>query len=194
MVAALSPEGMIILDITGILVLALAFLAMFGALAYFASYWMDLRQKCPELDVYLAARKKPRPLIVNLVDLSGRILTFKGTKARPQDPHLKKDDYGLLLDPRLASKMPKSTLEDGTPILFYGANFHFPISPNGARTMVQLIRKIRKEYPQLNFIRDDIVIMELLTKSGEDLPRDITNVLAMYPQEEGQGRGISEVL
>lgn len=189
MVITITPQGMFVLDIVGILILALAFLILFAALFYFASYWMDLRQKCPELDVYLAARKKPRPLIVNLVDLSGRILTFKGTKVRPQDPHLKKDDYGLLLDPRLASKMPRSTLEDGTPTLFYGANFHFPIAPNGARTIVQLIRRIRRDYPQLNFIRDDIVLIELLTKSGEDLPKDISTVLAMYPQEEVVERG-----
>lgn len=155
---------------------------------YFLMYWLDMRSKNPELHVFNTARNKPFPDVVSMVDLSGRHLFFNAVKDKPYDVKLKKDDYGLLLDSRLASKRPKSRLEDGTSIMYYGTNFHFPIDPNGARAVVQLITKIRKEFPKINFIRDDIVPLELLTKSGDDLLHDAGTVLEMYPYEEGEAR------
>ncbi len=157
---------------------------LFAGLVFFGTYWLDIRSKNPELAALNDARKKPFPPVIGLVDLSDRVLFFSGVKDKPHDVKLKKSDYGLLLDPRLASKMPKSRLEDGTPFLLYGVNFHFPISINGARTIVQVIRKIRDEYPKINFIRDDFVLLELLTKSSsEDLYHDIKEVLKTYPVE-----------
>jgi hypothetical protein len=158
-------------------------MAMFIGLVYFFIYWSDMRSKNPELHVFNTARHKPFLDIVALIDLSGRHFFFNAEKDKPHDVKLKKDDYGLMLDSRLASKRPRSRLEDGISIMYYGTNFHFPVDPNGARTLVQLVRKIRKEYPQLNFIRDDIVLLELLTKSGEDIGHDIKIVLEMYPLE-----------
>lgn len=157
------------------------FMALIIGLVYFFIYWSDMRSKNPELHVFNTARHKPFLDIVALIDLSGRHFFFNAEKDKPHDVKLKKDDYGLMLDSRLASKRPRSRMEDGISIMYYGTNFHFPVDPNGARTIVQLVRKIRKEYPQLNFIRDDIVLLELLTKSGEDIAHDIDIVLEMYP-------------
>lgn len=167
-----------ILGFAGIAVTALIF-----GFIYLFMYWLDMRNKNPELHVFNKARNKPFPDVVSLVDLSGRHFYFNAEKDKPQDVRLKKDDYGLMLDSRLASKRPRSRLEDGTSIMYYGTNFHFPVDPNGARTIVQLVKKIRKEYPELNFIRDDIVLLELLIKSGEDIKHDVGNVLQMYPLE-----------
>ncbi len=155
-----------------------------GAAAYFGIYYFDMKNKHPELHVFQKARKSPFPPVVAMVDPSGRFYHFNAEKERKQDCKLKKEDYGLLLDPNTVSKMPRSRLEDGTQVFMYGAGFHFPVDPNGARTIVQLVAKIRKEYPKLNFIRDDIVLLELLTKSGTDLPIDIANVMKMYPLED----------
>ena len=154
-----------------------------GAAVYFGNYYFDMKRKHPELHVMQKARTKPYPPVVAMVDPSGRSFYFNGEKERKQDCKLKKEDFGLLLDPNTVSKMPRSRLEDGTQVFYYGAGFHFPVDPNGARTIVQLVRKIRIEYPKLNFIRDDVVLLELLTKSGTDLPIDIANVMKMYPLE-----------
>ena len=162
---------------------AIIVMAMLIGLVYFFIYWSDMRSKNPELHVFNKARAKPFPDVVALIDLSARHFFFNAEKDKPHDVKLKKDDYGLLLDSRLASKRPRSRLEDGISIMYYGTNFHFPVDPNGARSIVQLVRKIRKEYPQLNFIRDDIVLLELLTKSGEDIAHDVSIVLEMYPFE-----------
>jgi len=158
-------------------------MALIGAVFYFGTYWYDMRKKNPELDVFLKARKPPYPPIISMVDLSGRMFCFVGEKDKPHDVKFKKDDFGLLLDPRFASKAPRTRLEDGTTILFYGTNFHFPLDLNGARAIVQTVKKIRHEYPELDFIRDDIVLLELLTKEGEDLYHDVREVLHRYPQE-----------
>ncbi len=162
---------------------ALFILAMFFGLVYLGNYYMDIRSRHPELHVLQKARKKPFPPVIAMVDPSDKLLLFNGTLEKKTDIKLDKKDYGLLIDPHQVTKMPKSRLEDGTGLFLYGAGFHFPTSPNGARTIVQFISKIRKEYPKLNFIRDDIVLIELFTKSGTDLPNDITNILKMYPLE-----------
>jgi len=162
----------------GILILALA-----GAALFFGMYWLEMRDKNKELDVFLTARKKHLP-IISLIDLAGRLYLFVGEKHKPQDIKYKNDTFGLIIDSAQASKKPRSSLQDGTPLIFYGINFHFPLDPNGARGIVQLIHNIREEYPQLNFILDDIAIMELLTKSGDDLYNDVQEVLYRYPQEK----------
>lgn len=169
------------LDILGLI--GLIFLGLVGGFIYLLMYWMDMRSKNPELHAFNKARSKPFPDVVSLVDLSGRHFFFNAEKDKPHDVRLKKDDYGLMLDSRLASKRPRSRLEDGVSVMYYGTGFHFPVDPNGARTIVQLVRRIRKEYPQLNFIRDDIVLMELLIKSGNDIAHDVNIVLEMYPLE-----------
>ncbi len=162
---------------------ALIILAMFLGLVFLGNYYMDIRSRHPELHVLQTSRKKPFPPVIAMVDPSDKLLLFNGILEKKTDIKLAKKDYGLLIDPHQVTKMPKSRLEDGTGMFLYGAGFHFPTSPNGARTLVQFVSKIRKEYPKLNFIRDDLVLIELFTKSGTDLPTDIINVLKMYPLE-----------
>lgn len=164
----------------------LLILVLFFGFFYFFNYWMDIRNKHPELHVLQTSRKKPFPSVIAMVDPSDKMLLFNGVLEKPTDIKLMKKDYGLLMDPHQATKMPKSRLEDGTGLFMYGAGFHFPISPNGARTIVQFVERIRKDHPTLNFIRDDIVLIELFTKSGTDLKADIINVLKMYPLEKLQ--------
>lgn len=159
-------------------------MVLIGATVYFGTYWMDIRSKHPELHVLQKARKPPFPPAVGMVDPSGRTIWFNGEKEKASEIKLKNNDYGLLFDPYMVSRMPKTRFADGTGYFMYGAGFHFPTDANGARTIIQFVRNIRNEYPKLNFIRDDIVLMELFTKSGTDLPTDISNVLKMYPLEK----------
>jgi len=162
---------------------ALMILALFLGFFYFANYYMEMRSKHPELHVFQVSRKKPFPPVIEMVDPSDKTLMFNGVLEKKTGIKLAKQDYGLLIDPRQVTKMPKTRMEDGTNRFFYGAGFHFPVSPNGARTIVQFIGRVRKEYPKLDFIRDDIVLIELFTKSGTDLPKDVKSILKMYPLE-----------
>lgn len=158
--------------------------ALIGATVFFGSSWYDLKNNHPELHVLQKSRHKPFPPVITMVDPSGRMFLFNGEKENSKEIKLKKDDYGLLLDPLQTAKMPKSRFEDGTGCFYYGAGFHFPTDPNGARTIVQFVRRIRKEYHALNFIRDDVVLIELFTKSGDDLLNDIKNIMKSYPLED----------
>jgi len=158
--------------------------ALFAAAAYFGNYYFSMKSKNPELHVLNKSRDSPFPPVITMVDPSGRQLYFNGEKERREDAKLANEDYGLLLDPLLMGKLPESRLEDGTRQYFYGTGFYFPTSPNGARTIVQLIKKVRSEYKMLNFIRDDITLIELLFKTGADLPKDIETVIQQYPLED----------
>jgi len=171
------------LDIFTVGGVALFLMALFLGFFYFMNYWMEIRRKHPELDILNTSRKRPFPPIIEMVDPSDKTLMFNGVLEKKTDIKLAKKDYGLLIDPKQLTLMPKTKMEDGTNRFFYGAGFHFPVSPNGARTIVQFIDRVRKEYPKLNFIRDDIVLIELFTKSGTDLPKDVRNILKMYPLE-----------
>ena len=162
---------------------AILILGLFLGFFYFANYYMEIRRKHPELDILNRSRNRPFPPIIEIVDPSDKTLMFNGVLEKKTDIKLAKKDYGLLIDPKQLTLMPKTRMEDGTNRFFYGAGFHFPTSPNGARTIVQFIDKVRKEYPKLNFIRDDIVLIELFTKSGTELPKDVKNILKMYPLE-----------
>ncbi len=163
---------------------ALLIMGLFLGFFYFANYYMVMRSKHPELHVLQTARKKPFPPVIAMIDPSDKIIMFNGILEKKTDIKLSKQDFGLLLDPHQVTKMPKSRMEDGTGIFLYGAGFHFPTSMNGARTIIQFVDRIRKVHPQLNFIRDDIVLIELFTKSGMDLKVDIANVLKMYPLDK----------
>jgi len=167
------------LTIAGVVVFVLL-----AAAAYFGQYYFNMKSKNPELHVLNKAREAPFPPVITMVDPSGRQLYFNGEKEKKENAKLKNEDYGLLIDPLLMGKLPESRLVDGSRQYFYGAGFYFPTSPNGARTIVQLVRKIRSEYPQLNFIRDDITLIELLFKTGSDLPKDIATVIKQYPLED----------
>ena len=163
---------------------ALLIVALFLGFFYFFNYYLEMKRKHPELHVLQLARKKPFPSVIVMVDPSDKTLMFNGVLEKKTDIKLNINDYGLLIDPHQVTKMPKTRMEDGTSVFYYGAGFHFPTSLNGARTIIQFIAKIRSDYRLLNFIRDDIVLMEMFTKSGEDLPKDIKSILNMYPLEK----------
>lgn len=174
--------GFEIVTIAGIIIMA-----AIGAAVYFGDYYFSMKRNNPEIHVFNRARKAPFPPIITMVDPSGRQMHFNGEKERKEDAKLTNADYGLLCDPLIVGKLPHSALEDGTRQYFYGTGFYLPVDPNGARTIVQLVKKIRAEYPKLNFIRDDVTLIELLFKTGTDINKDIETVIQLYPLENYVG-------
>lgn len=150
---------------------------------WLGNYWWDIRNNYPEIHAHKAAKEKSHPPVIDLVDNSGRHFIFSGEKEKNHSLTLKNEDYGLMLDPALSSKMPADHFLDGTRVLSYGTTFHFPVDHLGARGVIQMVRKIRELYPKLAFIRDDFVLLELLQKSATDLPDDIKVVLENYKQD-----------
>lgn len=155
------------------------------ALFYLFSYWNNIRSKMPELDVLQQCRKRPFPPLIIIIDGAGRMLFFVGEKDKKTDVKFKKDDYGLLIDPAILTKKPKSTLIDGTTVYLYGTDTYFPIDPLGARGIVQVIRQIRKEFALFDYVKDDVVIMELIMKEGDDLLKDCETVMQRIDANQG---------
>lgn len=171
------------LDLMTLGFIAVAGLIVFLLLFWLGNFWWDIRSNYPEIHAHKAAKDKPHPPVIDLVDNSSRHFIFSGVKEKKHSLTLKNEDYGLMLDPALSSKMPKDHYADGVSVLSYGTKFHFPIDHLGARGIVQMVDKIRKLYPKLAFIRDDFVLLELLQKSATDLPEDISVVLENYKQD-----------
>lgn len=161
-------------------------------IVFLANYWWDIRSNYNEIHVHKAAKDKPFPPIIDLIDNAGGHHQFNGVKETPHSLTLKNEDYGILVDPSLSSKRTSDRMEDGTKILFYGTRYHFPIDSVGAQGVIQMVRNIRKTYPKLDFIRDDFVLLELLQKSATDLPEDIKVVLQNYKQEAFNKEPITE--
>lgn len=151
---------------------------------YFLTYVLDIKTKQPELDVLRASRKKPFPPVIALVDGAGKIMFFNGVKDKSSDVSFRKKDFGLMIDPAILTKKPRSHLIDGTPIYFYGTDTYFPVDPLGARAVVSLIKQARRDYPVFGDIKDDVVIMELLQKEGDDLLKDCEKVLKRFRLNE----------
>lgn len=154
-------------------------IAVFLTWMYFFFYWSDMRKNQPELHVMKKSRDDHLPIIVT-VDKAGRLIWAIGDKDKDYSVSFKKNDYGLLVDPALLARAPKSTLIDGIPIYFYGTDTYFANDLQGIQAITDMIRKIRQEYAILEFVRDDFVLMELVTKSGEELIHDCGEVIARF--------------
>jgi len=175
--SVLSTKIPVEISILEVLVMLALVLALFVALGYFVSFWNNIRKKHPELPVFRISRKFPFPPIIALVDGAGKINFFNGIKKKKSDVQFKKDDYGLLIDPAILTKKPRSSLADGTPVYFYGTDTYFPTDPLSMRAIMQLIHYMRREYNIFEYINDDVILMELLLKEGDDLLMDCETVI-----------------
>lgn len=167
-------------------VIAFAILAAIGiAFMFLLSYYFDIKNKQPELDVLRQCRKKPYPPLVVQADGAGQLTFFAGVKEKKSDvAFMKKDSNGMLLDPAILTKKPRNHLVDGKSVYFYGTDTYFPVDLLGSRAVVSLIHQARAEYEVFDWIKDDVVIMELLQKEGDDLLIDCERVLKRFRLDE----------
>ena len=167
-------------------VIGFAILAAIGiAFMFLLSYYFDIKNKQPELDVLRQCRKKPYPPLVIQADGAGQLTFFAGVKEKKSDvAFMKKDSNGMLLDPAILTKKPRNHLVDGKSVYFYGTDTYFPVDLLGSRAVVSLIHQARVEYEVFDWIKDDVVIMELLQKEGDDLLIDCERVLKRFRLDE----------
>ena len=167
-------------------VIGFAILAAIGiAFMFLLSYYFDIKNKQPELDVLRQCRKKPYPPLVIQADGAGQLTFFAGVKEKKSDvAFMKKDSNGMLLDPAILTKKPRNHLVDGKSVYFYGTDTYFPVDLLGSRAVVSLIHQARAEYEVFDWIKDDVVIMELLQKEGDDLLIDCERVLKRFRLDE----------
>ncbi len=163
-------------------VIVFAILAAIGiAFMFLLSYYLDIKNKQPELDVLRQCRKKPYPPLVVQADGAGQLTFFAGVKEKKSDvAFMKKDSNGMLLDPAILTKKPRNHLVDGKSVYFYGTDTYFPVDLLGSRAVVSLIHQARAEYEVFDWIKDDVVIMELMQKEGDDLLIDCERVLKRF--------------
>jgi hypothetical protein len=168
------------LGMVGVLILIL-----FGTTMFFGMFWWDIKSKFNDVYVRQYCRKKNLP-VIRTIDGSGREAWLIGDKDKDYDLKFKSKERNVLVDPAYLSKMPSNHLPDGTKLYDFHTNYHFPIDKVGISGVVSMFRRIRKEYPQLNPIRDDVVILELMGKNSADLIEDCQKVLGRFDVDEDE--------
>ena len=157
-----------------------------AAIGYLLFIWyvMDIRKNAPEAEAYAKARKKHLPLI-RIIDTSDREELAVGVKEKKGDISFdskRVEPYGIYLDPRIIGNAPETRTKDGIQIFHYSTNLSIPLGSKTARGLLTVVKYVRKEYPELNFL-DDSEIIELVGTPRNDLAHDAQNYIDEYEPE-----------
>jgi len=157
-----------------------------AAIGYLLFIWhvLNIRKNAPEAEVYAKARKKNLP-IIRITDTSEREELAVGVKERKGDISFdskRVEPYGIYLDPRILGIAPETRTKDGVQIFHYSTNLSLPLGSKNARGLLSIIRYVRDQYPELNFL-DDSELIELIGTSRDDLYHDAKNYIDEYEPE-----------
>jgi len=148
-------------------------------------FWLERRRMNPEGAIFIAARKSGFP-IIERVAMSGFTRFEIGEKEVRGDPVFKIDRntrQGVHLDPRLSSGgAPREYLQGGAEIMHYSTSSPTSMSSKTALAMSTIIKHVRKNYPYLDFLPEQLII-ELIYRNRADLPHDCRNIVEMYDFE-----------
>jgi hypothetical protein len=94
-----------------------------------------------------------------LVDKAGTEVTFESV-TDIEHPGLVENEH-TLVNPNLVSVKQRGRLTNGVPTLNYVLPYPFPMGFTSSLAIVQLVKKIREDFPALSFIADDLRIISL---------------------------------
>lgn len=147
-------------------------------------FWFERRKWNPEGEVFIEARKNGYPIIEE-VAMNGFTIFKLGKKDVKGDPifaHDRNTHQGVHLDPRLSSGgVPKEHIR-GAELMHYSTAISISMSSRTALAMSTIIKHVRKNYEQLNFLPDELII-ELAYKNRSDLLHDCRNITEIYDFE-----------
>ncbi len=148
-------------------------------------FWMERRRMNPEGPIFIEARKTGAP-IIEKVAMSGFTVFLLGKKDVRGDPVFSVDRntrQGVHLDPRLSSGgAPREYLQGGAELMHYSTSSPTSTSSKTALAMSTIIKHVRKNYPYLDFLPEQLII-ELIYRNRADLPHDCRNIVEMYDFE-----------
>lgn len=173
-------ETQITISIVDELILILIAIAVFQIPHMY--FWMQRKSFNPEGEIFIKARKSGYP-IIERVAMSGFTRFELGEKEVKGDPVFKIDRntrQGVHLDPRLSSGgAPREYLMGGAEIMHYSTSSPTSMSSKTALAMSTIIKHVRKNYPHLDFLPEQLII-ELIYRNRADLPHDCKNIVEMY--------------
>lgn len=172
--ANIFPESftMILAGVTAIL------LAICLYLAYF---YIEQKKKYPESVIIAESDKKKIP-IIEVIDSTNTRHTFLAKKKDKMDYKFK-SDFGLQVDPNNLTVVESERYPRGQPVYRYVPDFYAPVGVKGSRAILELRNHIRKEHPELDFIIDDLTLINLvLVDSSDKLAHDCRIILEQYEQ------------
>lgn len=166
------PTIYIVLMAVGLVVLVLALVGVVLVVGRLA----------PEAWVRARCRLGGHP-IVRIMDRTGRVKEYVGTKKKKDDIMFKDKGYGIRIDPRIMNLTPSERTVDGVPIYNYSTDKPYPLGGDNVRAMNRVLGYLHKEHPVLYHI-PDIILMELMREQDTNiLMHDCKRAVGDYLQD-----------
>lgn len=164
--------------LSGLWMVWLVLFIVFGLVSLW--YWFkmsDLKRYAPDILVRSACSRN-KTTLGSITDLAGTKVEFE-CRTDNDSPGLTKNPH-TLVNPNLVSTRQRGRLPNGIPTLDYVLPYHFPFAKTDALALVQTRDYIRKNYPQLNWIEDDLDVIMLVFSNSKYLFDNCVNIVVAY--------------
>ena len=164
--------------LSGIWFVWLALFIIFGLISL--RYWFimsDLKRFAPDILIREACYRN-KTTLGSYTDLAGTRIEFE-CKTDNDSPGLVKNVHSLV-NPNLVSTRQRGRLSNGIPTLDYVAPYHFPFAKTDALALVQTKEYMRENFPQLDWIEDDLDIIMLVFCNSKYLYENCVNTVVSY--------------
>lgn len=164
--------------LSGLWIVWLALAIVFGLVTIW--YWFrmtDLKRFAGDILIREACYRN-KTTLGSYTDLAGTKIEFE-CKTNKDSPGLVKNVH-TLVNPNLVSTRQRGRLANGIPTLDYVAPYHFPFSKTDALALVQTKEYVRDNFPQLNWVEDDLDIIMLIFCNSKYLYENCVNIVVSY--------------
>ena len=142
--------------------------------------YLYMRRNVPEALVFLNARqqRKDVSMVIDNANVADMYVTTKVDKGDVEFDD--KGKLGVQIDPAVLSGVEAIRTRSGISIWEYPVNFYFPVGNKGKRGILSIVDHVRKEHPDLNFIHNDLVVIELLHYPANHLEYNCKKIVKGY--------------
>lgn len=167
---------------TNIVLFLVTVVSAIVAIIMFNKY-ANVRANSPIGVVEAQCKDSGNPMI-KVVDPTGKFEVYEGITKETRDVAFKKPGVrGLQVRPDLLNKVECEWTPARVPMYSYDTDFHFVTNSKAGRALVTSVEYVRKKYPQLSFITDDLEIIEAIFTDADALEDDCRTFLKAYEQD-----------
>ena len=140
---------------------------IFGISTMLLYFWKsDVKKYAEDIAIRKDCYRKKKTL-GSIIDKAGTKIEFV-CETNPEEPGTVKSEH-TLINPNLVSTKSRGRLTNGIPTLDYVLPYVFPMSHNNVNALVQLVKHIRENHKELDWIADDILLIRLVFCSNKYL-------------------------
>ena len=121
---------------------------------------------------------KNKSTFARVIDKAGTEIPIE-TVTDPEHPGLADSEH-TLCNPNLVSVKQRGRLTNGVPTLNYVLPYHFPMGFSSTLALTQLMKQIRGEHKELDWVSDDLRIISLMFCSDKYLVSNCRTAIETY--------------